>query len=228
LIQKQLEAEAELRQSESTLRGITSSLGEGVLVMDHEGLLRFMNPEAERLLGWRADELVGREVHDLLHLHADGTPLPADKCLTFNVLATGKRGSCEDDLYKRKDGTAFPVACVSAPILRDGKVVAAVIAFQDISERKRAGAEREKLIAELQEALEKITTLKGLLPICAACKKIRDDRGYWQQIEVYMRNHTDVEFSHGLCPECAKRLYPEFFPDPGREDAPRQTAIDEG
>lgn len=71
--------------------------------------------------------------------------------------------------------------------------------------------EREELINELQAALARVKTLSGLLPICASCKKIRDDAGYWQQVEVYIRDHADVEFSHGLCPECAKKLYPDFF-----------------
>jgi PleD family two-component response regulator len=64
--------------------------------------------------------------------------------------------------------------------------------------------------AELQEALAKIKTLAGLLPICASCKKIRDDKGYWTQIETYIRDHSEAEFSHGICPECMKKLYPDF------------------
>lgn len=76
-------------------------------------------------------------------------------------------------------------------------------------ERKEASAEREKLIKELQETLTKIKTLQGLLPICAACKKIRDDKGYWNQIEAYISAHSEAEFTHGICPECLDRLYPE-------------------
>lgn len=72
-------------------------------------------------------------------------------------------------------------------------------------------AEREKLIVELKQALDEIKTLKGFLPICAACKKIRDDKGYWQQIEVYISDHSEAEFSHGMCPDCAREYYPEFF-----------------
>ena len=82
---------------------------------------------------------------------------------------------------------------------------------QEIAERKRAESEREQLIVELQAALANIKTLRGLLPICASCKQIRDDRGYWTEVEVYIRDHTEVEFSHGLCPDCAKKLYPDFF-----------------
>ena len=64
---------------------------------------------------------------------------------------------------------------------------------------------------ELREALSKIKTLSGLLPICASCKKIRDDEGYWSQIEAYVSRHTEAEFSHSICPDCAKRLYPDFY-----------------
>ncbi len=70
-----------------------------------------------------------------------------------------------------------------------------------------------RLNAELQEALAKIKTLKGLLPICASCKKIRDDEGYWHQIEVYIRDHSEAEFSHGLCPDCSQKLYPNLYKD---------------
>ena len=65
-------------------------------------------------------------------------------------------------------------------------------------------------IEELRQALDQIKTLRGILPICANCKKIRDDQGYWSQVEVYVRDHTEAQFSHGICPECMKRLYPEF------------------
>ena len=68
----------------------------------------------------------------------------------------------------------------------------------------------KKLRNELQEAFENIKVLKGLLPICASCKKIRDDKGYWNQIETYIKEHSEADFSHGICPECAKKLYPEI------------------
>jgi response regulator RpfG family c-di-GMP phosphodiesterase len=64
---------------------------------------------------------------------------------------------------------------------------------------------------ELQKALIKIRTLSGLLPICASCKKIRDDRGYWTQLEHYIREHSEAEFTHGCCPDCMKKLYPELY-----------------
>ncbi|MCX5819363.1 MAG: response regulator transcription factor [Deltaproteobacteria bacterium] len=65
-------------------------------------------------------------------------------------------------------------------------------------------------VEELRQAFDQIKTLRGIVPICANCKKIRDDQGYWNQVEVYVRDHTEAEFSHGICPECMKELYPEF------------------
>jgi len=81
----------------------------------------------------------------------------------------------------------------------------------EITERKQAEEERERLIVGLQEALAKIKTLRGLIPICAHCKKIRDDQGYWNHLEAYIQKHSEAEFSHGICDECAHKLYPELF-----------------
>lgn len=78
-------------------------------------------------------------------------------------------------------------------------------------ERKRIENEKQQVISELQEALAKVKLLSGFLPICCSCKKIRDDQGYWQQIESYIKEHSDAEFSHGICPECARRLYPDIY-----------------
>jgi PAS domain-containing protein len=89
---------------------------------------------------------------------------------------------------------------------------------QEITERKQAEKEREKLIAELQEALTNVKTLSSLLPICMSCKKIRDDKGYWNQIEEYITEHTDTLFSHGMCPDCFKKLYPDYFKDDTDKD----------
>ena len=86
--------------------------------------------------------------------------------------------------------------------------------FADFLELRRLSAELQSRNQELQEALAKVSTLSGLLPICAGCKKIRDDRGYWQQVEFYIQNHSDAKFTHGLCPDCCIRLYPEVFNKP--------------
>jgi len=77
--------------------------------------------------------------------------------------------------------------------------------------RHRMESERTQLILQLQEALAQIKTMRGLLPICANCKKIRNDQGYWTQVEIYIAEHSDAEFTHGICPECLKLLYPELY-----------------
>ena len=78
-------------------------------------------------------------------------------------------------------------------------------------EIQKYNEEREKLILELQDAIAKVKTLSGMLPICASCKKIRDDKGYWKQIEAYISEHSEALFTHGICPECTRKLYPEYY-----------------
>jgi len=77
----------------------------------------------------------------------------------------------------------------------------------------RYAVERQRLLVQLRDALARVKTLSGLLPICASCKNIRDDTGYWQAVDVYVQNHTDAAFSHALCPGCARRLYPDLMGD---------------
>jgi PAS domain S-box-containing protein len=79
--------------------------------------------------------------------------------------------------------------------------------LQDITDRNRAQVDRELLIGELQNALAHIKTLRGLIPICASCKRIRDDSGYWNQLETFIKERSEAEFSHAICPDCAKRIY---------------------
>lgn len=83
-------------------------------------------------------------------------------------------------------------------------------ALEEIKQRKRVEEEREKLIDELKVALDEVKILSGFLPICSSCKNIRDDKGYWNQIENYISKHSEAEFSHSICPECAKKLYPDL------------------
>jgi hypothetical protein len=80
----------------------------------------------------------------------------------------------------------------------------------EMENRRRVQIDKDNLIIELKDALCKVKTLSGFLPICASCKKIRDDNGYWNQIESYIKSHSDVDFSHGICPDCAKMLYPDL------------------
>ncbi len=82
----------------------------------------------------------------------------------------------------------------------------------------RYAIERKKLLIQLEQSMKEIRKLRGFLPICANCKKIRDDKGYWTQVEVYISEHSEAEFSHGICPDCAQKMYPKYF---HREDGPK-------
>jgi hypothetical protein len=107
------------------------------------------------------------------------------------------------------------ISFVIVTVLALGVLLTSVVNFvkenRMLTERSRAQEERERLIVELQDALAEVKTLSGLLPICASCKKIRDDQGYWNRIEDYVSSHSKATFSHGICPECAKKLYPGYY-----------------
>ncbi|NTV15692.1 MAG: PAS domain S-box protein [Desulfobulbaceae bacterium] len=200
-----------LRKSEKMTRDITDALGEGLYALDDSGRLTFMNPEAERLLGWSETELKGKTIHDLVHSRrADGAYFSAEDCPVQNVIRTGERFTSKAEVYARKDGIVFPVAIITAPIIEEGKTVASITSFQDISEQKRNEQEREQLITELQTALSELKTLRGILPICSFCKKIRDTKGAWTQMESYISRHSEAQFSHGICAECMAKHYPEY------------------
>lgn len=111
--------------------------------------------------------------------------------------------------HRLSDGTIRDVEVFSSPIKVGGKFLLCSI-VHDISERKQIEKEKERLIYKLHKALSEVKTLRGFLPICASCKKIRDDKGYWNQIESYIRKHSEAEFSHGICPDCAKKIYPNI------------------
>ncbi|NTU43601.1 MAG: PAS domain S-box protein, partial [Nitrospirales bacterium] len=139
-----------LRISEKKLRDITNALGEGVFVLDYEGKLTFMNPEAERLLRCSADTVPGIAGHDLIHGRR-GSGHAAEDCPILKVLQTGSMIRGEDESFTRWDGTAFPVSYISAPIMEEEMVVAVVTAFHDITERK----EMEERLMQYTSALER-------------------------------------------------------------------------
>jgi hypothetical protein len=90
-------------------------------------------------------------------------------------------------------------------------IVIAMARFEDIMQLNRLNSELQARNQELRAALAQVKTLSGLLPICSNCKKIRDDEGYWQQVEIYISDHSEAEFSHGLCPDCMQALYPDSY-----------------
>ncbi len=100
------------------------------------------------------------------------------------------------------------------PIIDDkGDIIGLTVFLTDITERKTMEHERNKLITELQNALDNVKMLTGLLPVCSHCKKIRTENEDWQPIEHYIREHSEAQFSHSLCPECVSKLYPDLIDD---------------
>jgi hypothetical protein len=114
-------------------------------------------------------------------------------------------------LRRKDDSIRHALITAVARCDADGKTIGFQGTIRDITEHSQIEEERERLILELQKTIFQVKTLSGLLPICASCKKIRDDKGYWNQIESYIREHSEAEFSHSMCPDCARRLYPEFY-----------------
>ncbi|MFN7131143.1 MAG: PAS domain S-box protein, partial [Myxococcales bacterium] len=143
--------EESLRESEARVRSLLDSTAEGVWGVDLAGRCTFANPACARLLGFdSAEALIGRNMHQLTHhTRADGTPYPERECRVYEAFRTGKGFDVEDELFFRSDGSAFAVQYRSNPILREGRVAGAVVVFRDVSERRRAEAERARTLALL-------------------------------------------------------------------------------
>jgi PAS domain S-box-containing protein len=163
-----------MRQQLSFTAAITDNLGEGVYALDREGRLTFMNPAARTMLGWTEEELLGRDMHGAIHFQRrDGTLIPASECPVIGVLRTGERFHSTGDVFTRKDGTFFSVEYVSSPFRLDARVAGAVIAFQDIAERKKTEAElldrahQAVFAAAVGAALTKAENLPTALGQCA-------------------------------------------------------------
>jgi len=199
-------AEEALRESEEKYRNLFSYSLDAVYLSTKEGKFIDFNQATVDLFGYSRDELFNLNI---TKLYANPEDRPR-----FQREIEQKGALKEYEVkFRRKDGTE--IDCLLTATLRfdkDKNIIGYQGIIRDITARKKMEEEREKLIAELQEALNKIKTLSGLVPICASCKKIRDDKGYWNQLESYIQEHTEAEFSHGLCPDCLKKLYPDIFP----------------
>jgi PAS domain S-box-containing protein len=187
-------------------------MGDGVIATDAQGRIEFINPVAQELTGWRQEEAAGNDSTQVLNIINAETRGPAENSVT-RVLRDGLEvGWVNHTLLIAKDGTEIPIDEKAAPITDDqGAITGVVLILKDISQWVRLEEARENLITELQETLAQVKTLSGLLPICTSCKQIRDDQGYWHQLENYLRDHSDTEFTHGICPDCARKLYPQIY-----------------
>lgn len=147
-ITERRDAEQALRDSRRRFQDITAVLTEGVYVVNEHDIIEYVNPAAEEMLGWRHDELLGRNAHETFHhIHADGTAFPAAECPVHRTIAAGQRFSTHHDHFVRRDGSWLPVALAAAPLIRDGRVYGAVAAFHEISERLR----QQQILRESEE-----------------------------------------------------------------------------
>lgn len=203
-ITDRIRAEKALRESEDRYRDLVEFSDFIICTHNLDGRILSINKGAAECLKYDLETLMTMNVRDVL--------LPDAVELFDEYIATLKREGAAKGLMRvqtsngekrvweytntlRTEGVAFPVVRAMA---------------NDITQKMAAEKERERFIKELQEALNKVKTLSGLLPICSFCHKIRDDQGYWKQLEAYIRDHSDAEFSHGICRECAGKHYPDL------------------
>jgi two-component system, cell cycle sensor histidine kinase and response regulator CckA len=188
------------------LAAIVDSTGEAIISQNMEGTITTWNAGARQLFGYTEAEAVGQSIFLI-------TPenLRSDRAEIFEKLRAGEPVEPFETVRVRKDGVPVDVYLALSPIKSaDGRLVGASSIAYDITERKKIEDERTKMIQQLNDTLSKVRTLSGLLPICANCKKIRDDHGYWQKLETFVHEHSNAEFSHSICPDCMEKLYPDF------------------
>jgi PAS domain S-box-containing protein len=168
---------------------------DAVFLTRPEGAILYANPAACRMFGYSNAEFCA--------LGRSAVVDPGDSRLAAALEERRRTGRFAGTLTMvRKDGSRFTAELSSALFTDHGGEMRSSILVRDVSGR-------ERMVAELQDALARANKLGGLLPICAACKKIRNDAGYWQEVEEYIQEHSEADFSHGICPDCIRRLYPE-------------------
>ena len=200
--------EEALLESENRYRTLFERAGDAIFIVDAEGekagQIVAANQMAAKMHGYTVDELLTLNITDL-NRPDDAQEVPR----RIKHILEGEWIKAEI-MHRKKDGSFVHVE-ISAGLLELGKHKYILAFDRDVTERKTAEEEREKLILALQDALANVKALKGLLPICAWCKKIRDDKGYWTRVETYIREHSDASFTHGICPECLMKVSPETY-----------------
>ena len=195
-----------ITQKNNFLGTIIESLPHPFYVIDvKDHTLKLANSKVAANGAWQ-----GKTCFGITHKRETACDGEAHICPLEKVMATGSEVIVEHTHFNAA-GEARQVEVHGCPIFDDNGSIVQMIEYSvDITDRKLAEAEREKLIVDLQKALDEIRQLSGILPICASCKSIRDDKGYWNKVEQYLAEHSDVQFTHGICPDCVKKLYPEL------------------
>ncbi|MFZ0862326.1 MAG: PAS domain S-box protein [Candidatus Sulfotelmatobacter sp.] len=175
---------------------------DGLMLTAPDGSILDANPAACRILGRTREEILQEGRHGLIDA--------SDPRLAALIADRQRTGRAHGELRaRRKDGSLFPIEISSVVFQSPEGDSRTCMIIRDITERTAAEAERERLINRLQEALGRVKSLSGLLPICASCRKIRDKQGAWHNLEAYIRNHTEADFTHSICPVCRRALYPD-------------------
>jgi len=200
------QAEEALRENEQKYHHLTESLLDTVYEFDREGRFTYVNEAGTHMFGYSKEEILN-------DLRAQDTMAEKDRAISQRAISEIFKGNTTvgERTFLRKDGTQFIGEIHSGPIYKGEEVVGVRGVLRDITTSKQAEVALNQERDKLQDALAKVKILSGFLPICSNCKKIRDDKGYWNQIEAYIRDHSEADFSHSICPECAKKLYPEFY-----------------
>ncbi|MBI5521522.1 MAG: PAS domain S-box protein [Desulfarculus sp.] len=188
------------------LAAIVESSDDAIVGMTLQGVITSWNRGAQSIYGYTAEEMVGRPESSLLPLERSG-----EMNLLLGKVRQGRPVTHFETERMAKDGRRLSISLTLSPTRNSGgEIVGASTIARDITAQKQAEKEREELILQYREALAKVKLLSGLLPICANCKKIRDDKGCWQSIEKYIHERSEADFSHGICPDCVKLLYPGY------------------
>jgi len=172
-----------------------------------ERLFIDVNDAFIRTLGYSRNEIIGKTSYEL-----NIFPDENDRKLIAETIAQYGQFKEIEMKFKTKSGDSL-IGLFSGEIIESQAKRYFLTVMIDITEKIHAQEEYKKIIQELQNALQEIKTLRGIIPICANCKKIRNDNGYWEQVELYISKHTTAQFSHGICPECVKKLYPDLRKD---------------
>ena len=207
LIVNQKKAEQKLAISLSFQQQMLETIPVPIFYKNESYIYTGCNKKFEEFMGMDRQDIIGKSVYDLAPAKLAAVYHEKDSELINNPGVQHYNFEVQTKTNESNRQVIFHKATFDKA---NGQVGGLIGAILDITERKNAENEKEKLIVELQEALDKVKLLSGLLPICASCKKIRDDQGYWKQIETYIHEHSEAKFSHGICPECATKLYPDF------------------
>lgn len=197
-------AEDALRRSREGFQQLFEEAPVGMAMIASGIFFTKVNRALCTMLGYSREELTGLSFERFV----DPESLPAHLAAAEEFFSKDRKSFKMEGRYLRQNGEPL-WGSLTVERIDDstGRMLFVLVMIEDISERRAAAAEKERMIEELRESLASIKTLRGLIPICASCKKVRDDTGYWSQVEVYVRDHSEAEFSHGICPECMKKLY---------------------